>query len=172
MLALLVYCYANRVFGSRRIERATYCDIAVRYLCANTHPDHDTICTFRRENYNAFAEAFLYVLKLVREMKMLKVGTISVDGTKIKGSASKDKSVCYERAVELEEQLKTDIAELIRKAEDADNCEHDDQKLPDEISRREKLLEKITFNAIGSGAYILRFVGGNTAAMQPMCVVR
>jgi hypothetical protein len=143
MLALLIYCYANGVFGSRRIERATYRDVAVRYLCANRHPDHDTICTFRRQNYDAFAEAFVYVLKLAREMKLLKLGTISVDGTKIKANASKDKSVCYERAGELEEQLKTDIADLLRKAEDADNSERDDQKLPDEIGRREKLLEKM-----------------------------
>lgn len=143
MLALLIYCYANGVFGSRRVERATYRDVAVRYVCANRHPDHDTICTFRRENYDAFAEAFLYVLKLAREMKLLKVGTISVDGTKIKANASKDKSVCYERAGELEERLKTDIADLLQKAEEADNSERDEQKLPEEISRREKLLEKM-----------------------------
>jgi transposase len=144
MLALLIYCYANGVFGSRRIERATYRDVAVRFLCANTHPDHDTICTFRRENYEAFAESFLYVLKLARELKLLKVGTISVDGTKIKANASKDKCVCYDRAGELEEQLKADIAVLLTKAEEADNSERDEQKLPDEISRREKLLEKMS----------------------------
>lgn len=143
MLALLIYCYANGLFGSRRIERATHRDVAVRYLCANTHPDHDTICTFRRENYSAFAQVFLYVLKLAREMKLLKVGTISVDGTKIKANASKDKSVRYDRAAELEEQLRSDINELLKKAEDADNSERDDQKLPDEISRREKLRNKM-----------------------------
>lgn len=143
MLALLIYCYSNGVFGSRRIERATHRDVAVRYLCANTHPDHDTICAFRRNNYEAFAEAFLYVLKLAREMKLLKVGTVSVDGTKIKANASKDKSVCYGRAVELEEQLKTDIAVLLKKAEEADNNERDEQQLPEEINRREKLREKM-----------------------------
>ena len=144
MLALLIYCYANGIFGSRRIERATYRDVAVRYLCANTHPDHDTICAFRRNNYDAFAESFLYVLKLAREMNMLKVGTVSVDGTKIKANASKDKSVCYGRAGELEEQLKADIEELLNKAEEADNDERDDQQLPEEISRREKLREKMS----------------------------
>jgi transposase len=143
MLGLLIYCYANGVFGSRRIERATYRDVAVRYLCANTHPDHDTICAFRRRNYEAFAEAFLYVLRLAREMKVLKVGTISVDGTKIKANASKDKSVCYGRAGELEEQLKADIEELLKKAEQADINEQDAQQLPEEISRREKLLAKM-----------------------------
>jgi transposase len=141
MLALLIYCYSNGIFGSRRIERATHRDIAIRYLCANTHPDHDTICSFRRQNADAIAEAFLYVLQLARELKLLKVGTISVDGTKIKANASKDRNVCYQRAGELEAQLKTDIDELMKKAEAADKNEKDDQKLPDEIARREKLRE-------------------------------
>ena len=57
MLALLIYCYANGIFSSRKIERATYRDLAVRFLTAETHPDHDTICTFRRENFHAFREA-------------------------------------------------------------------------------------------------------------------
>jgi transposase len=139
MLALLIYCYSNGLFGSRRIERATHRDIAIRYLCANTHPDHDTICRFRRQNGDAIAEAFLYVLQLARELKLLKVGTISVDGTKIKANASKDRNVCYERAGELEAQLRIDIDELMKKAEAADNNEVDEQKLPDEIARREKL---------------------------------
>lgn len=143
MLALLIYCYANGIFGSRRIERATYRDVAVRYLCANTHPDHDTICAFRRTNYEAFGKAFLYVLKLAREMKLLRVGTVSVDGTKIKANASKDKSVCYGRAGELEEQLKADIEGLLKKAEEADNNEGDDQQLPEEIRRREQLRKKM-----------------------------
>ncbi len=83
MLALLVYCYANGIFGSRRIERATYRDIGVRYVAANCHPDHDTICTFRRSNFEAVAEAFLQVLLLAKELKLLRVGTVSVDGTKV-----------------------------------------------------------------------------------------
>ena len=145
MLTLIIYCYANGLFGSRRIERATHRDIAVRFICANTHPDHATICRFRRENAEAIAESFLQVLQLAREMKILKVGTISVDGTKIKANASKDKSVCYERAGELEQQLKLDIKELLEKAEVADQSDEADvQKLPDEINRRKKLLEKMS----------------------------
>jgi len=69
MLALLIYCYANGLFGSRRIERATYRDVAVRYLCAGEHPDHDTICTFRRNNLEAVASAFVDVLELARERR-------------------------------------------------------------------------------------------------------
>ena len=88
MLALLVYCYANGIFGSRRIERATYRDLGVRYVAANCHPDHDTICTFRRSNFEAVAEAFLQVLLLLllaKELQLLRVWTVSVDGTKVEG---------------------------------------------------------------------------------------
>src|ERR1035437_1295862 len=76
LLALLIYCYANGVFGSRRIERATYRDVAVRYIMADTHPDHSTICQFRRQNLQAVSEAFLRVLLLARELGVLKVGTV------------------------------------------------------------------------------------------------
>jgi transposase len=144
MLALLVYCYANGIFSSRRIERATYRDIAVRYLTGDSHPDHDTICEFRRRNQKAFAEAFLQVLRLAREMGVLKVGTVSVDGTHLDANASKSKNVRYDRAVELEKQLRLDIDDLIRKAESADADETaDGQSLPEEISRRSRLLEKM-----------------------------
>ncbi len=83
MLALLVYSYANGVFSSRRIERATYRDVGTRFIAANTHPDHDTIANFRRTNKQAFEAAFLQVLLLAREMGLLRLGTVSIDGTKI-----------------------------------------------------------------------------------------
>src|SRR4030042_1974564 len=144
MLALLIYCYASGVFGSRRIERATYRDLAVRYLTGDTHPDHDTICMFRRANGEVIKEAFLEVLKLAREMKLLRVGTISVDGTHVKANASKHKSVRYDRAGELEQKLCKDIAELMEKAERSDNeAVGEEQSLPEEIGRRERLLEKM-----------------------------
>ena len=144
MLALLIYCYANGIFSSRRIERATYRDIGVRYLTADTHPDHDTICTFRRENQEAFRETFLHVLKLARELGVLKVGTVSVDGTHLDANASKSNNVRFDRAEQLEKQLQFDIDALLKKAEEADNSETDDgQSLPDEIARRERLLEKM-----------------------------
>jgi transposase len=144
MLALLVYCYANGIFSSRRIERATYRDVAVRYLTADTHPDHDTICTFRRENFEAVSGAFLHVLHLAHEMGVLKVGTVSVDGTHIKANASKDKNVRYDRAGELEQQLRSDIQRLLDQAEQTDQQDQvDGQSLPEEIARRERLLEKM-----------------------------
>ena len=143
MLALLIYCYANGLFSSRRIERATYRDVAVRYLTADTHPDHDTICAFRRNNLAALATAFVDVLELARELKLLKLGTVSLDGTHIKASASKDRNVAYARAQELRAQLQTDVAQLLQQAEAADQKNEDPQKLPKEIARREKLLAKM-----------------------------
>ena len=98
MLALLICCYANGIFSSRRIERATYRDVAVRYLTADTHPDHDTICTFRPNNFDALAAAFVDVLELAQELKLLQLGAVSLDGTHLKASASKDKNVTYARA--------------------------------------------------------------------------
>jgi len=144
MLALLIYCYANGVCSSRRIERMTYRDVGVRYLTGDTHPDHDTICTFRRANAGVIREAFVELLKLAREMGLLRVGTVSVDGTHIRANASKHKSVRYDRAVELEQQLREDVERLLEEAEknDAEGGE-DEQSLPEEIARREKLREKL-----------------------------
>jgi len=88
MLALLIYAYATGVFSSRRIERASYESVAVRYLCANHHPDHDTIASFRRENQALFRSCFAQVLLLAREMGVLRVGAVSVDGTRMAGAGS------------------------------------------------------------------------------------
>jgi transposase len=143
MLALLIYSYANGLFSSRKIERATHRDVAIRYLCAGTHPDHDTICKFRRENLEAFRESFVDVLELARELKLLKLGNVSLDGTHIKANASIDQNVSYQRAVEIRDQLRLDIDELLARAESADAEEEDGQRLPQEIARREKLASKM-----------------------------
>jgi transposase len=143
MLALLVYCYANGIFSSRRIERATYRDIGARFIAANTHPDHDTIATFRRTNKAAFEAAFLDTLLLARETGLLRLGTVSIDGTKIDANASKIRSVRYDRAQALRAKLAADIAELTAKAEAADAEDSDPQALPAEIARREALKEKL-----------------------------
>ena len=144
MLALLVYCYANGIFSSRRIERATYRDIGVRYVTANTHPDHDTICKFRRENLEAVQSGFVEVLLLAKELKLLKVGRVSVDGTKVQANASKRRSIRYDRAVELREQLRGEVADLLGQAERADSKdEADPQQLPKELARREQLAAQL-----------------------------
>jgi len=100
MLARLIYCYATGIFSSRRIERATYRDIAVRFIAADTHPDHDTIAPFRRENLAAFT----HVLLIAKELKLLTLGTVSIDGTKIDANASKIKSLRDDRAKALRER--------------------------------------------------------------------
>ena len=144
MLALLIYCYANGIFSSRRIERATHRDIGVRFVAANLHPDHDTIARFRRENLDAVSESFLQVLLLARELKLLRVGLVSVDGSKFKANASKHRSVTYERAGGLIGQLEGEIAALLRRAEAADVAgEEDPQALPKEIARRAALRDKL-----------------------------
>jgi transposase len=120
LLALLLYCYSHGIFSSRRIEEATWSDVAVRYICANRHPDHDTICTFRIRNKVAISEAFLRILVLAKEMKILKLGTVSVDGSRIKANASIHKSIRYDRARELEQELKLEIDELLARAESED----------------------------------------------------
>ena len=143
MLALLVYCYANGIFSSRRIERATYRDIAVRFVAANLHPDHDTIAVFRRTNKAAVEAAFLHVLLLARETGLLRLGTVSIDGTKIDANASKLRSVRYDRAKQLRAKLADDIAALLAQAEAADAESHDPQSLPEDLARREALRAKL-----------------------------
>jgi len=144
MLALLIYCYANGVFSSRRIERATYRDIAVRYLTADTHPDHDTVAKFRRENFEAVAACFVKVLELAQAAGLVKMGTVSVDGTKVRANASINRNVRYDRAGELIAQLEMEVADLMAQAEAIDTQdEMDGQQLPEEISRREALQAKL-----------------------------
>lgn len=143
MLALLIYSYAHGTFSSRKIEEATYRNVAVRFLTGDTHPDHDTICKFRRENFKAFEQAFISVLELAKELKLLKLGTVALDGTHIKANASIDQNVTYDRAVEIRQQLEEDVAELLKKAETADQSEEGSEKLPREIARREKLITKM-----------------------------
>ena len=134
----------QRDFSSRKIERATYRDIGVRFVAANLHPDHDTIARFRRANLAAFKAAFVQVLMLAKETGLLAVGTVSIDGTKIDASASKIKTVRYDRAKALRAKLAADIAALTAKAEAADaSDEIDPQALPEEIARREVLGAKL-----------------------------
>lgn len=146
MLALLVYSYATGRFSSREIEQATHYDIAIRYLCGgDKHPDHDTICSFRTRNREAFKEAFVKVLLLAQEMGHLKkVGGIAVDGTKIMANASKHAAVSYKRSEEMIKQLELEIEQLTRKAEDADSVPLDTGLvIPEEIKRREDRKAKL-----------------------------
>lgn len=137
MLSLLIYCYATGTFSSRRIEAATYRDVAVRVLCGGLHPDHDTICTFRRLHQDVFQDCFVQVLELAKTMKLLKVGNISIDGTKINANASKHAAVSYKRAGEILEGLREEVEQLMKKAEETDSTPlQDGLTLPAELARR------------------------------------
>jgi len=146
MLALLIYCYATGTFSSRRIETLTYENVAVRYLCADTHPDHDSICKFRRENKALLSSCFHQILELAILANILKVGklTVSGDGSKIFANASKHSAMSHDR-IEKEIKLAEDqIAELLKKAEEADSTPlQDGLTIPEEISRREDRLTKL-----------------------------
>ena len=140
MVSLLIYSYATKRFGSRTIEAATYTDVALRYICGDrAHPDHSVICDFRKDNEELFAEVFTKVLLLAQQMnKLKKVGGISVDGTKIKANASKHKAVSYKRAGEIIEELRAEVSELMKMAEEADGQGLEEGlKIPEEIQRRE-----------------------------------
>ena len=137
MLALLIYCYVTGRFGSRTIEAATHSDLAVRYLCANLHPDHASICAFRTANQAAFDAAFLKVLQMGHHLKLTKVGTVSVDGSKIQANASKHAAVSYARAGEMIAQLELEVKELMERAEQTEGQERKDGlDIPAELTRR------------------------------------
>ena len=139
MLALLIYCYATGRFGSRTIEAATYSDVAVRYLCANHHPDHASLCAFRTANAVGFRAAFVTVLQLAHHLRLTQVGTVSVDGTKIQANASKHAAVSYQRAGELIAQLELEVQELMTRAEQVEAREAQEPlDIPAELARREK----------------------------------
>jgi transposase len=140
MLALLIYCYATGRFGSRTIEAATYSDVAVRYLCANQHPDPASICAFRTANEPAFAAAFTRVLQMAHQLHLTQLGSVSVDGTKIAAHASKHAAVSYQRAGEMIAQLQGEVQELLTRAQQADAQETQTPGLdiPAELRRREQ----------------------------------
>lgn len=144
LLGMLIYGYATGVYSSRKIERASYDSIAFRYLAANTHPDHDTLATFRRRFLPQVEKLFVQVLEIAREMKLVKLGQIALDGTRIKANASKHKALSYGHAQKIEAQLKEEVRTLIARAEAADRkAIPDGMDIPAEVARREALLEAI-----------------------------
>ncbi len=146
MLGLLVYSYATGTFSSRRIETLTYENVAVRYLCGDTHPDHDSICKFRRENKALLEASFERILHCAALSKVLQVGdiTLAVDGTKILANASKHSAVSHGHALGQMQILQDQIAQLTAKAEEADSAPlQDGLTIPGEILRREQRLAQL-----------------------------
>jgi transposase len=144
LLGILVYGYATGVFSSRKLERATYDSVAFRFVAANQHPDHDTIAAFRRRFLKPIETLFVQVLLLAREMGVLKMGTIALDGTKIHANASRHSALSYEHAGKIEAQLQAEVAALMAKADAADQDDvPDGLSIPDELARREQRLVEI-----------------------------
>jgi transposase len=144
MLGLLIYAYAQGMFSSRAIERATYQHVGVRYLCANLHPDHDTICKFRRENRGLVKAVFAQVLQLAQAMGLLQVGTVCLDGTKILANAAKRRTLEWKQLEAVQKRVEGQIEELLAQAEAADTAgEADGGSLPQELASRRRLQEKM-----------------------------
>jgi len=144
LLGLLVYGYATGVHSSRKIERACRDSVAFRFIAANTQPDHDSIATFRRRFLPRIEALFVQVLVLAREMKCLKLGHISLDGTKIAANASKHRALSWEHANRIEAQLREEVQLLLKLAEESDSRPvNDGLDVPAEIARRDKRLAAI-----------------------------
>lgn len=150
MVALLLYGYCVGVFSSRKLEKATYEDVAFRVLCANNHPDHTRISEFRRVHLDALTTLFLQVLKLCQRAGLVTLGHVALDGTKIQANASKHKAMSYERMEKNQERLQKEIDVLLKRAETTDSLEDERygrgvsaEQLPQELKRREDRLATI-----------------------------
>jgi transposase len=146
LLGLLFYGYATGLFSSRKIEKATYESIPFRYIAGGWHPDHDTIAHFRKTFLAEIKDLFVQILLLAQAAGVLKLGNISLDGSKIHADASKSKAVSYQRLIEMDTQLRQEVSELFELGEKVDQGE---QQLPegmilqDEIAIREARLANL-----------------------------
>ena len=144
MLGLLIYGYATGVYSSRRIETATHESIAFRYIAANEQPDHDSLCALRKRFLKEIEALFVQVLCIARQMKLLKLGTIALDGTKIHANASRHSALSYGHAQKIEAQLEAEVKEMLARAEAADQEPlPEGLSLPAELARREERLAAI-----------------------------
>jgi len=150
MVRLLLYGYCVGVMSSRRIERASYEDVAFRYLAADQHPDHDTVASFRQQHLPVLAQLFTQVLQLCDKAGLVKLGHVALDGTKLQANASKHKAMSYERMEEKEKQLKAEVEKLLAQAAETDAAEDAlygqgkrGDELPGELARRASRLKKI-----------------------------
>jgi transposase/IS5 family transposase len=144
MTALLFYSYATGVFSSRKIEKLTYYNLAYIYICCNHHPDHSTISAFRLRFFPQLSNLFFQILEVAAEYGLAKLGTVSLDGTKIEANASIHKANSFEHAKKTAEKLKAEVDELLKMAENADQIQLPDNfSLQDELDRRTDKIEKL-----------------------------
>lgn len=144
LTGLLIYGYATGTYSSRKIEAATFDSLAFRYIAGNTHPDHDTLATFRKRFLGELKALFVQVLLIARENRLLKLGHIALDGTKVKANASRHSALSYGYIRELEQQLQAEVAALLARAEATDTQEQTQGlDIPAELARREERLARI-----------------------------
>jgi transposase len=143
LLAMMFYGYATGVFSSRKLEQASHDSVAFRFITADSHPDHDTIATFRKRFLPELEGLFVQILVVAKVMGLFKLGKVSLDGTKVKANASKHKAMSWGYANKLEEQLLREVKELFRRAEQADAEDDLELDIPDELARREDRLAAI-----------------------------
>jgi transposase len=148
MARLLLYGYCIGITSSRKIEQATYDSVAFRYLAADQHPDHDTLAFFRQEHVGALADLFVQALRLCQKAGLVKLGNVSIDGTKMKANASTRRSVKHERISEREEHWRAEVARLLSQAQQTDREEERRldpaaNQLPDELANAQKRLERL-----------------------------
>ena len=142
------YCIGKR--SSRQLEKATYEDVAIRYLAADQHPDHDTIAAFRQEHLTALASLFVQVLRLCRRVGLTKLSQVSIDGTKMRANASRRQSKPYRQLQSEEQELMEQVSEILGQAAQADAAEDEQygkgrrgEELPEDLNTAEKRLAKI-----------------------------
>ena len=150
MARLLLYGYCIGITSSRKIEQATYDNVAFRYLSSDQHPDHDTLAAFRQQHVEALAALFVQALRLCQKAGLVKLGNVSIDGTKMKANASTRHSVRYERISEREQHWRAEVERLLRQAQQTDREEERrlglDQvanQLPDELANAQKRFERL-----------------------------
>jgi transposase len=144
MLGLLFYGYGTGVFSSRKIERATYEVIPFRFIAGDMHPDHDTIAHFRRQNLSELKELFVQILLIAQAMGHLRLGNVSLDGSKIHADASKSKAISHKHLLSIEAYLQAEVAELFALAEAADGGQlPEEMNISDEIERRQAQLARL-----------------------------
>jgi len=147
---LLLYGYAIGESSSRRIEQATYDDVAFRYLAADQHPDHDTIASFRQQHLESLGRLFVQALRLCQRAGLVKLGHVAIDGTKLEANASRCKSMSYGQLSEQEQSWKQKVDELLRRAGEVDKeedcCGGQGQPanpLPEELARAQSRLKRL-----------------------------
>lgn len=147
---VLLYGYAIGLTSSRRIEKATYDDLAFRFLAADQHPDHDTIADFRQQHLDALATLFVQALQLCRKAGLVKLGNVAIDGSKIKANASWHRGTTYSKLSEEEFRLRAIIDNLLAEASATDSEEdarfgkgNAGDELPAELSSAQQRLERI-----------------------------